>query len=206
VLQPHVDALRAHVRGHQGRLVGVEGKREIPVLADHEGDMEAAVLKDLRDLDPDQSPADDHGTLPLLRLAVERLVIAESDVTVHAGTIRTRPRRLPGLRTTGDEQLVVREPPTVAEDQGPRREINTGRCGPHSLESHPRIEPPVVGLGVLKPHLPGEHVHERGPGEEMIRLGGDDGNTGTRIMLPKRHGGFDSGHAVAQNDVVHKNS
>jgi hypothetical protein len=92
------------VFGDERRLAIVEGEREVPVLADDEGDLQAPGEKDLRDLDADEPAADDHGPQARPGLAVQALEIAQRDEVVQAGAGRARPGRRPRARAYGQSR------------------------------------------------------------------------------------------------------
>ncbi len=128
--EPHVDAVGPHVLGHERRFLAVEGEREVPVLADQEGDVEAAVVQDLRDLDPDEAAADHHRSRALPGVAVEPFEIAQGDEVVEARARGSRPGSGPGLGAHREQELVVAEAPAVLEDEGVGRGVEAARRGP----------------------------------------------------------------------------
>ncbi len=77
--------------------------------------MQAAVVEDLRDLDPDEAAADHHRPRALPGVAVEALEVAEGDEVVEARPRGPRPGSGAALGAHGEQELVVAEALAVLE-------------------------------------------------------------------------------------------
>jgi hypothetical protein len=158
-----------HVLGDQGRLLVVQGEREIPALANQERDVESAVVQDLCDLDADEAAPDDHRPFALLGAPVEPFEVAERNEVVEAGPLGSRPRSAPGLRADREEDLVVGETPPVVEGESMACRVERRDPAPDPLEPHPVVKLAIVRLGVLQTCLACEDVHQRRAGRRSDR-------------------------------------
>ena len=124
-----VDALVAHVLGDERGLRGVQGQRKVPAVADQEGHVKPAVLKDLGGLDADEAAADHDGPATALRLAIKAFEIAQGDEAVHAWPLRSWPGGGPSLRSQRQQQFLVGEAGAILEHEL----LAPGRHAGHTL-------------------------------------------------------------------------
>ena len=100
-----------------------------------------AVVEDLGHLDADQAAADDGRPHPLLRLAVERLEIAQRHEVVQARALGPRPRRRAAPSSpTASSSLSYAEPRAVLEDEGVPGRVEARHPAAAALEAHPLVE------------------------------------------------------------------
>src|SRR5439155_1260673 len=122
-----------------------------------------------------------------------------------SGPRRTGPGRGASPRAHRQEQAVVADRASALEAKRLALGGELRHPLPHPLEAEALVEPAVVGLGVLQPHLAGEDVHEGGAGIEMVVLVGDERDARLAVLPAEGQGRLHAADAVADDHVVHRN-
>ena len=139
-----------------------------------------------------------------VELALEPLAVLEGDEVTHPGKLRARPGRSPGAGTAGDQQPVVgHRLRAAAEEHAPLPSIEAHRSGADPMKSETLVDIALVGLDAAMAELAGDHPHEGGAAEEVVRLLADQGDVPVGLPFADDERRFDAGDAVADDDRSH---
>ena len=186
---------------HEHRILLRKYVVPVEVFPHEKRNVYAARVQHLRKLNADQAATHDNGMRSILYVFFEQVDVLQGVQALHAGQILSGPAELVRCRTGRNHELVVPMVLTVFECNGSCVSIDCRCTTMNKLYAVLLPKPIFIRLGVFVLHVSHENVHQRGTGEEMFRLTGNDRDAHV-AFLADMPGNGDAGNAVSNDDEM----